>query len=156
MSVSRDGCWAMVALIAWACSSAAKVSASEEISKTAKDVAAECDLTDEDLKQVPSEMYDCVRHYANTGHRYASAPKRESRVEALEQRLEGMRTASKSSFAAYYVLLDRPRYMLVRDASGMYNTIKQSARRMQFVVTKDGGVAKDEDVASYYLSLIHI
>jgi hypothetical protein len=125
--------------------------AAEPALRTAKQVAAEFGLTDSDLTQVPPELYDCIRHYANTGTKYfAQELSDEGDVTGLKDRLAAMQRKATKRFAANYTLSTQPRFVLLRDGSGMYHTVKWATLQTYVVVTKKKGVVADSQVASLY------
>lgn len=119
--------------------------------KTAKEVASEFGLTDSDLTQSPPELYDCIRHYANTGPRHLSHEHRdEGDVEGLKTRLLAMQDKAAKRFAGNYVLTTRPRYVFLRDGSGMYHTVKFAILQTFVVLNGEQGVAIDSRSATLY------
>jgi hypothetical protein len=119
--------------------------------RTAKQAAAEFGLTDSDLTQVPPELYDCIRHYANTGATYfAKELSDRGDVTDLKDRLAAMQHTATKRFAANYTLSTQPRYVLLRDASGMYHTVKWATLQTSVVVTRQRGVLSDSQVTSVY------
>jgi hypothetical protein len=125
--------------------------AAEPEIRTAKQVAVECGLTDSDLTQVPPELYDCIRHYANTGTKYFAKELRdEGDVTGLKDRLAAMQRKATKRFAANYTLSTQPRYVLLRDASGMYHTVKFATLQTYVVATSKKGVSADSQVNSLY------
>lgn len=125
--------------------------AAEPALRTAKQAAAEFGLTDSDLTQVPPELYDCIRRYANTGTKYfAKELSDEGDIRDLKDRLAAMQRKTTKRFAANYTLSTQPRYVLLRDASGMYHTVKLATLQTHVVVTKKKGVLADSQVSSLY------
>jgi hypothetical protein len=131
----------------WACPF---VVASDAGLKTARQAAAEFGLTDSDLTLVPPELYDCIRHYANTGTKYFKDPAGDSDVAELKNKLAGMRRAATGRFAASYTYVTHPRYVLLRDASGMYDTVKFGCQWTVIDVTTKKDVSVNTEAISYY------
>lgn len=123
--------------------------AADPASKTAKQAAAEFGLSDSDLTQVPPELYDCIRHYANTGGKYMTKLSSDGDIAEFKNKLSGMRRASTKRFAAKYTYATHPRFVLLRDASGMYHTVK-FATLWTYV---DATTKKDVSVESHVNSL---
>ena len=125
--------------------------AAEPALRTAKQAAAEFGLTDSDLTQVPPELYDCIRHYANTGTKYSAKElSDEGDVADLKDRLAAMQRKTTKRFAANFTLSTQPRYVLLRDASGMYHTVKFAALQTYVVVIGKMGVSAESQVNSLY------
>ncbi len=124
--------------------------ASDAALKTAKQAAAEFGLTDSDLTLVPPELYDCIRHYANTGTKYAKDPAGDGEVAELKNKLTGMRRASTGRFAASYIYATHLRYVLLRDASGMYDTVKFGCLWTVIAATTKKDVSVNTEVISSY------
>ena len=125
--------------------------AAEPTLRTAKQAAAEFGLTDSDLTRASPELYDCIRHYANTGAKYfAKELGAEVDVAGLKDQLAAMQRKARKRFAANYILSTQLRYVFLRDASGMYHTVKCAALDTSVVVTKTKGVSADSQVDSLY------
>lgn len=125
--------------------------AADTSAKTAKQVAIECGLTDSDLNQVPSELYDCIRHYAVTSGKLAAAANNSMDTAEYERDLAKAKQAANGRFAASYVIGEQPRFTLLRDGSGMYHAVKVAMHRTYMVATRDKDVVKDNKRESVYV-----
>jgi len=125
--------------------------AADPASKTAKQAAAEFGLSDADLTIVPPELYDCIRHYATTGAKYMTAVSIDGDIAEFKNKLLGMRRASTKRFAASYTYFTHPRFVLLRNASGMYHSVKFATLSTIVETTTKQDVSVSDQVFSYYV-----
>lgn len=124
--------------------------ATDPVVKTAKQASAEFGLTDADLTLVPPELYDCIRHYASTGAKYMKEPADDAHVADFTKKLASMRRASTKRFAASYVCSKDLRFVLLRDASGMYQMFKYAALSTSVNAATTMDVSVNGSVLSLY------